>query len=172
MGNTRKSKFDEAAQEIFFHHLAETGRIMEASKLAGMAPMYGSTRKAKDDEFRAQVEEALAAYRQNMREKLEAEAIRRGIEGVVEKKYHQGQPVIEYEIDEHGEIKRDDQGRPIALGQATVRKYSDNLLLTTLRRYAPEYNEKKELDIHVSPITALLEELDSDNQELPSDDRG
>jgi hypothetical protein len=62
---------------------------------------------------------------------LEAEAARRAFEGVPEPVFHAGKRVLDIAVDEKGQIKRNADGKPIAV-PAAIRRYSDTLLMFLL----------------------------------------
>lgn len=159
-------KFDDNARNRFLAMMRETGRIFHAAKAAGVSVSYIYGRRKIDDELDEQIEEALGHYR----DAIEEEIHRRAIEGVVEKKYHQGMPVLDYELDENGQIILDENERPKIKGQAFVRRYSDSLLTIHARRHIPEYNEKKNVDMKVTGLEGLLAEISDTSTGLPSDD--
>lgn len=159
-------KFDENARNRFFAMLRETGRIYHAAKAASISVSYVYGRRKIDEEFEAQIEDAMGHYRDTVEEEIH----RRAIEGVTEHKYHQGMPILDYELDSHGQPKTDDDGKPIVRGQAYVRRYSDTLLLAHARRHIPEYNEKRNLDLKVTGLEGLLAEISDTSKDLPSVD--
>lgn len=148
-------KFDDKSRKIFMAALAETGRIYHAAESAGVSVSMIYQRRKIDDELANEMEAAMGQYRDS----LEEEMHRRAVEGVIEAKYHQGLPVIDYELDEHGQVVTNSEGKPKAKGQAFVRKYSDTLLLAHTRRHIPEYNEKRQVDLKVTGLEGLLEEI-------------
>ena len=148
-------KFDDRARKVFLAALAETGRIYHAAAAAGVVVSYIYDRRKIDEPLALEIEAAMGVYRDS----LEEEMHRRAVDGVVEKRYHQGEQVIDYELDQHGRIILDSDGNPKAIGQAFVRKYSDTLLLAHTRRHIPEYNEKRQVDMKVTGLEGLLEEI-------------
>jgi len=159
-------KFDEDARNRFLEAMRETGRIYHAAKAAGVSSSYIYDRRKIDEEFEAQFDEALGQYR----DKVEQEVHRRAVEGVIEKKYHQGLPILDYELDEQGQPILDEHDRPKIAGQAFVRRYSDTLLLAHARRHIPEYNEKRNVDMKVTGLEGLLAEISDTSTDLPSVD--
>jgi hypothetical protein len=159
-------KFDEDSRKRFMELLAETGRIFHACKSVGISTTYIYQRRKIDDQLSSDMDEALGVYKDT----LEAEMYRRAVEGVVENKYHQGLPILDYELNEAGSPVLDDEGRPKIVGQAHVRRYSDTLLLAHARRHIPEYNEKKTTDLNVRGLDGLLAEISDKSGDLPSVD--
>ena len=159
-------KFDQDARTRFLDVIRETGRIYHAAKAAGVSTSYIYDRRKIDDEFETQFNEALGEYR----DLVEQEVHRRAIEGVIEHKYHQGLPVLDYELDEQGQIILDENDRPKIKGQAFVRRFSDSLLTIHARRHIPEYNEKSKVDLKVTGLEGLLAEISDTSTGLPSDD--
>src|SRR6266404_8212532 len=104
----KRLRLTKARQAGFLKTLAGTGNVTAAAAFAG-------TSRTRVYEFR-KIDPAFAAAWDEAEEMavdaLEAEARRRGVEGVQE-------PLVSA-----GRIVRDDEGQPIA-----IRRYSDNLLL-------------------------------------------
>lgn len=158
-------KFRDEVRARFMKALAETGRIYHAADVAGVSVSYIYQRRKIDEVLDAEIEAAMGRYR----DAVEAEIHRRAIEGVVEKKYHQGLPILDYELDENGAPVLDENGKPKIVGQAMVRRYSDQLLLAHARKHIPEYNERRSMDVAVSGLEGLLAEIGSSTG-LPSED--
>lgn len=159
-------KFDDNARNRFFAMMRETGRIYHAAKAAGVSVSLIYQLKKSDDDFAADIENALGHYRDS----LEEEIHRRAVEGVIEHKYHQGLPVLDYELDPNtGMPALDADGKPKIRGQAFVRRYSDSLLTLHARRHIHEYNEKRQVDMKVSGLGGLLDEI-RPSTGLPSED--
>lgn len=78
----------------------------------------------------------------------------RGILGWDEKAYSSGsgQTVMEYEpvVDEEGNQRFDDKGRPLVKGgkPLLIRKYSDTLAMGYAKANLPEYKDKPQLNVH------------------------
>lgn len=173
------TKFTKRARDKYLETLCETGNLATAAAAAVISSSYVYQRLKIDEELAADHEAAMDVYRS----RIEAEIKRRAIEGVVEKKYHQGEAVLEPELDEDGvpiyEPLVDKDGnqifdkfgrpcmRPKTKGHAFVRHYSDSLLLAHARRHIPEYNEKKSVEMKVSGLEGLLGEIKG-SQGLPS----
>lgn len=148
-------KFDKKSRNIFMAVLAETGRIYHAAAASGVSVSMIYQRRKIDDELSAEMETAMGVYRDT----IEEEVARRAIDGVKDYKFHQGQPILDVELDENGCVAQDSQGNPKVKGQAFVRRYSDTLLLAFARRHIPEYNEKRVVDLKVTGLEGLLEEI-------------
>ena len=148
-------KFDDKSRKIFMAALAETGRIYHAAAASGVSVSMIYQRRKIDDELANEMESAMGTYRDS----IEEEVARRAIDGVKDYKYHQGQPILDVELDENGCVAQDSEGRPKVKGQAFVRRYSDALLLAFARRHIPEYNEKRQVDLKVTGLEGLLEEI-------------
>ncbi len=119
----RKFKLDHDCKARFLEALADTGIVYRAAKLAGTSrSRVYELRKADPDFAKAWAEaEEIAADR------LEEEARRRAVDGVLE-------PVVS-----GGRVVRDDEGNPLA-----IRRYSDALLTIMLRARRPEqYRDQK-----------------------------
>lgn len=158
-------KFTKEARKKFLKMLSETGNIAVSCQFVSISTSYLYQRKLIDEELTAEINEAKDIYRGT----IEAEIKRRAIDGVVEYKYHQGLPVLDYELDKKGNVLLDEENNPKILGPAFIRHYSDTLLLAHARRHMPEYNEKKTVDMKVSGLEELLGEL-KPSTGLPSED--
>jgi hypothetical protein len=104
---------------------------------------------------------------------LEAEAARRAYDGVAEPVFHAGKRVLDVALDEKGEIKRNDAGKPIAVA-ASIRKYSDTLLMFLLNgnrsskyrqrtdaRFVDEKGKDRKLDLDA--VTAYVNSVPDDS---------
>ncbi len=152
------SKFNAKAKKIFYENLALTGSIPLAAQAAGVSKSVVYNQKKVDKVLADGIEDAMDAYRSS----IEAEIHRRAIVGVTEKQYYKGMPILEYELDENGDIIMDEKtGKPKIAGHAVIRKYSDTLLLAHARRHMPEYNEKIQSDVRVPGLTELLGQIKS-----------
>jgi len=147
-------KFDGPSRKAFMRMLGQTGRIADACQVAGVSTSYIYQRRKIDEALAAEMEEAMDVFRAS----IEAEIHRRAISGVDEKRFHQGSPVMDYELDEDGEPIMGEDGKPL-MKHAYIRRYSDSLLLAYARRHIPEYNEKKQLDMKVQGLEQLLDEI-------------
>ncbi|MEQ8252186.1 MAG: hypothetical protein RIB41_13180 [Oceanibaculum nanhaiense] len=94
----------------FLDHLADTGNVSAACRLAKLDRRTAYQWRGADADFRRQWQEALDAAV----DALEAEARRRAVEGVEHPHFHQGQVA------------------------GTVKRYSDALLMFLLRAHRPE----------------------------------
>lgn len=158
-------KFDDRARKAFMKAYALTGRIAAACKAAGISLTYAYQRRKIDEELDAEMTAAYDVYRSS----IEAEIHRRAITGVTEKRFHQGSPIQDFELDDEGQPIVDDNGE-IVLHHAIIRKYSDTLLLAHARRHIPEYNEKRNVDMNVTGLEGLLAEISDTSTDLPSVD--
>lgn len=122
--------------ERFLAKLAETGRIIESAKKAGMS--YGVLDKMRKSS--PEVEEAVQRARLEYSEKLAAAAHERGCEGIKE-------PIL----DKDGNHIKDGEGK---LMYRVV--YSDRLLLALLKAYNPDFQEKTQVDVNLSGGMAIV----------------
>lgn len=131
-------------QDEFLSALAEKGNVIDACKRSGIPPWVVFKWKKTDPDFAekwAAAEECVAAW-------VEAEAIRRAVEGVKRPLWYKGTPVYVYRsvVDEDGnpvrdergqelrELVRDEDGQPV---QACEVVYSDTLMLKILAGVLP-----------------------------------
>lgn len=75
---------------------------------------------------------------------LEAEAVRRAYEGTAKPIFHGGKRAMDVDLDEHGKVKLDKDGKPVEI-PAVVREYDSTLLIFLLKGARPEkYRERFE----------------------------
>jgi hypothetical protein len=117
MKRGRKYRLTRRRKQYFLEVLAECGNVTAAAAAAGVARCVPYGHRKTDDAFAKGWEQAeeIAADR------LEAEAWRRGVEGIEE-------PVISL-----GKVVQGADGEPLI-----VRRYSDAVLLALLRAHRPE----------------------------------
>ena len=120
----------EAKTKLFLENLAMHGRVDLAAQNAGYAdPSYIRRLRRKDEDFAEAFEEAMNAAMDN----LEAEAIRRAVEGVEEPVYYRGEEV------------------------GSINKKSDQLLMFLLKGNKSKYREKKtDVNVNANVGIALL----------------
>lgn len=157
-------KFDDKTRKVFLAVLEDTGRIFDACRASGISTSYIYQRRKIDEQLTADMETAMDGYRAAIEEEIR----RRAMDGVVEYRYHQGMPVLDYHLNEDGTIATDDDDKPIVKGHAHIRRFSDTLLLAHARRHIPEYNEKKQVDMRVTGLEQLLDEI-RPSTSLPSE---
>jgi len=145
--------YRDMQRETFLRVLGETGSVKAAIEAANVSsPGIYYVRKH-NAEFAKRWDEAL----RESYDRLEAEAIRRGVEGVRRPLYHAGQPIYLYRdvIDpetglperyEDGSIKRevmrDEKGQPM---QAVEYLYSDAMLAHLLKANIAKFRDRTEI---------------------------
>lgn len=113
------TKFVPQVREAFLKRYRECGilsRAVEGLQISFETPRAHAKR---DPEFKERMDAALQGYRDS----LEAEAHRRGVEGIPRSVYYKGEVVGE------------------------ERQYSDRILELQLKRHIPEYRDKFALDV-------------------------
>ena len=133
--------------------LAETAQVGRACAAVGIHRSTAYQWRKQDLDFALAWDEAMVVAVSA----LEDEAIRRGHEGVDEPLTHQGQfsPVIDYDaidpltgekyIPQLAPVKRNADGTP---QYATMKKYSDTLLIFTLKAHAPaKYRDNTSIEL-------------------------
>jgi hypothetical protein len=132
--------------------LAETGQVGRASAAVGVTRQCAYKWRKEDLDFALAWDEAMQIAIRG----LEDEAIRRGRDGTDEPVVHQGQfaPLIDYDaidpltgekyIPQLAPVKRNADGSPAL---ATVKKYSDTLLIFTLKAHDPKYRDKQNIEL-------------------------
>ena len=114
----------------FLEALAEFGNVTLAARAAAVSRRGIYNHREADASFAAAWEEA----EQVAADRLEAEAWRRGVEGIPE-------PLVSA-----GRLVRDDADQPLI-----VQRYSDQLLLALLRAHKPEkFRERSAVEIDIS----------------------
>jgi hypothetical protein len=141
--------------------LSETGQVKKACAAVDIS-MYTAY------EWRKKIPDFAAAWADAMRVAvlgLESEAIRRAVEGVDEPIVHQGQFSHLYDYNaidpETGEkyapnfapVLRDANGNP---QYATVKKYSDTMLIFTLKAHDPKYRDSSKVTVAGDPDAPLV----------------
>ncbi|WP_199734392.1 hypothetical protein [Aquitalea palustris] len=135
--------------------LAETAQVSKACAAVGISRVTAYAWRKELPEFRDAWDHALKVGVSV----LEDEAIRRAVEGVDDPLVHQGQftPLFDPVLDPDGSHALDEKGSPRyqqrldANGNpmvATVKKYSDTLLIFTLKAHAPEkYRDNTSIEL-------------------------
>jgi hypothetical protein len=123
------------AKRIFLAALSRHASVAEATaSQRWFSRDFFNSQREKDPAFDAAWEEALEVAV----DKLRLEAWRRGAEGVLEPVTYQGE--FTYQVNKvTGETE-----------QVAVRKYSDGLLTTLLKRYDPAFRERTGVDLTAS----------------------
>ena len=126
----KKLRLTGQRSKRFLEALAETGNVTLAARAIGFSRGGVYAHRQIDDAFAKAWEEAeeVAADR------LEAEAWRRGVEGVSE-------PLVSA-----GKLVRDDDDRPMV-----IQRYSDQLLIALLRAHRPErFRDRTSVEFDIS----------------------
>lgn len=139
-------------KQAFIEALAKCGNVREACIVSGVPrqTVYGWQKS--DAEFAQAWADAL----DEAADRMEREAFRRAVEGLNEPLTHNGQFTYVYteKLDENGEVMCNQNGTPIMVPVrdeqgnkkiATVKKYSDTLLIFLLKAARPEkYRDRSE----------------------------
>lgn len=143
--------FDEEKRAQFLLKFAETGRHEESALYAGVS--YETMRQWRKNhpDFALAFQAADRKYREKLRTEIE----RRGVHGWLEPVYSQGQRALEPVLDAEGRVQYDGDGRVVQV-PASIRKFSDSLLLALAKRQDPEFRERSEISVG-SPSEATLE---------------
>lgn len=131
------------AKRIFLASLSRHASVSEAvASQRWYCRNWFHEERGRDPEFDAAWSEAVEEAVDGLR----LEAWRRGAEGVLEPVTHQGQ--FQYqENPETGEVER-----------VAVRKFSDGLLTTLLKRYDPAFRERQGIDLTASVEGGLTQD--------------
>ena len=124
-------------KERFLRAFAEIGTVTHACRSIGIDQSTPYQWQAKDPEFA----DRFATAKRAVAESLEREAIRRARDGVDEPVFYQGEQV------------------------ATVRKYSDTLLIFLLKAWDEKYADRQKLEHSGGPI-----KIDFGGMPRPEDD--
>ncbi len=123
----------EDQKEHFLDLLRETCNVSKAATMAGFSPKSAYNHRDKDSEFREKWE----AVEIEVRDKIEGEIWRRGVEGVERITLYQGKPV------------------------ATVKEYSDRMLELLARGHMPErYGDKSKVELTGKDGTPLTDTVE------------
>lgn len=133
--STRK-KFDETAQEIFLATYATCGNLCASADAAGVAPGTVTRHRDLHDDFRELYNTAYDRFRAG----LQAEGLRRALDGVIEPVYQQGRRV------------------------GFKRVYSDQLLTLYLKAHNPEFRDKLSIDAKVDAGVLVIPGIVTDPQ--------
>jgi len=141
--NKRRPARQRARQNSFLAAYSECANVKDA---AGKAKIYRRTHYdwlENDPTYRPRFE----AVRERATQALEDEAVRRAVKGVERKLYHQGRL-----IRSGGKVQ-------------TVTEYSDNLLITLLKKFAPDKYRERTTTEHTGSIN-LAERLRAAHERL------
>jgi hypothetical protein len=116
----------------FLAAMANTANVVRAAAIAGVDRDNHYLWLKKDPDYAPAFE---IAWQRGV-DVLEAEAVRRAHEGVIKPVFHGGKRAIDVVQNPDGSIKRDSSGKPIGI-PATVREYSDTLLIFLLKARNP-----------------------------------
>ena len=138
--NARTKKGRGCWRRAFLKVFAECGVVGLAAEAAGVSAGQVRRSRREDPEFAEQYREA----RERACDALEAEARRRGLKGVVRKKFDKGRPLID----------------PATKKQYVEYEYSDTLLIFLLKAHRPaKYRERHEVKHKGSVRMELVEEI-------------
>lgn len=141
--------------------LSETGQVKKACAAVGISAYTAY-------EWRKNIPDFADAWANAMKVAvlgMESEAIRRAVDGIDEPVIHQGQFQYKYDYDaidpETGEkyhptfapVLRDADGHP---QYATVKKYSDTMLIFTLKAHDPKYRDNSKVTLAGDPEAPLV----------------
>ena len=119
MPQRKPTKFVPQIRRVFLEKLRACGIIGRSVEGLGISLETPAAHARRYPEFKVEMEEALQGYRDS----LEAEAHRRGVEGIPRDIYYKGEVV------------------------GVERQYSDRILELKLKRHIPEYRDKFALDV-------------------------
>ncbi len=132
MTQTRRATFLSVLRTSGGNFAEASRRATPHSKATRTAPGYSSFKGLyqRDLTFAAEVDRVMVL----VTEDIEAELHRRAVTGWDEPVYQKGARVMDTDAD----------GKPV---KASIRKFSDNLLLARARAVLPQYRDKKLLDV-------------------------
>jgi len=121
------------AVDLYITHLALTGGKRKSARLALIEPHALWAYRKSDEDLKEREAEALAFYEESIAEDIEAEMQRRGIRGVKEPVFYEGQKC------------------------GHKRVYSDKLLMALAKRHMPqEYGDHITADVNVKGGVLLI----------------
>ena len=136
----KRLRLTKERRERFLKALAETGIVSTAVEIAGTSRTRVYERRKRDAAFSA----AWEAAEEQAADALEAEALRRAVDGVAE-------PLVSA-----GKVVRDDDGNPLV-----IRRFSDTLLITLLKARRPDrFKDRSEVVHDISDRVADRLEFD------------
>lgn len=136
-------KFTPAKRIKFIELYGETGVIYKCARACGVSADTVEDWRKKDEEFNQQFEQAYELYRN----RLEAEALRRAVDGVPEPVYYKGEVV------------------------GHVQKYSDTLLIKMLHRHIAEFRDKATMDVNVKGGVLVVPGSSKDSKDWEEENR-
>ena len=129
-----RSEITPKQKENFLVLLKETCNVSKSAELAGFAAKTAYNHRDKDAEFR----EKWDAIEIEVKDKVEGEIWRRGVEGIDKPIFYQGKPV------------------------ATVKEYSDRMLELLARGHMPErYGDKAKVELTGANGAPLLDPMEA-----------
>ena len=134
--------FDDERKAEFLHRLAVCGNLHVVCRALGMSTVTVQRARKHDGAFAEAYDEAMLAARWNW----EAEAVRRGVEGIEKPIYYKGECVD------------------------TVKEYSDSLLIFLLRGAFPD-RYKDRVDIRQTDKLQAEVEITWHSPDQPSDSK-
>lgn len=139
-----------ARDDLFFTELALDGNVARACRVSGWPKRDAYSKRKENVEFGQRWDDAI----DSVADRLEAEALRRAVEGINEPVIYQGAPSYIYRLDENGKPLRDEDNNPIyELDEdgrpkvLSVRKYSDSLLSQMLKAKRKEYRDTSKVEL-------------------------
>ena len=135
----KRHRITRQRRQRFLEALAATGNVTLAARAAAVSRTSIYAHRQADEDFERRWLEA----EQIAGDRLEAEAWRRGVDGVSE-------PVVSA-----GRLVSDAEGNPIF-----VQRYSDQLLMALLRAHKPEKFREKTIDLTgMLSLAAVVEDM-------------
>lgn len=139
-------KFDDPQKQTYLTELASHGLKGRAAAAAGVCSQTVNDHCNNDDDFSEAVDEAIDTYRDGVVE----EVSRRGKVGWDEAVWQKGMQALMPVTDDDGNVLYTGEGesrRPV-MRPASVRKFSDPLLILEAKRVDPAYREKQTIDLN------------------------
>jgi hypothetical protein len=126
--------FDDRRKAEWLAVLRQTGQRTTANIKIGVHNNTISKHLKEDELFRQAFEEALLQFR----ESLVSEAVRRGVQGVDEPVFSRGMRAMDIHPEDVDKLATERRVIP-----ASIRRFSDSLLLALLKAHVPSFTDKQ-----------------------------
>lgn len=148
---TPKKPAEPVWQRGFLTALSLTGNVRLACESADVHKSTVYARRDDDELFSL----AFAQARDDAADRLEEEARRRAVEGVVKLKFHEGTPIMVPGVNADGTPAKNAKGEPIYVPYVE-HEYSDTLLIFLLKGARPEKYRENHKHEHTGAVAQVI----------------